>query len=649
LLFFVWQAEAQNLDSLYTVYRASSGVARIVAANDFFEAAYELALGDTLFSVNNTDDREYVEASVLELMGAYYTFEEENYKNSNDFYKQAIAIYEKLGKFHSVNKLNGSIGNNYARMGDYENAVAYMMKNYEWETAAGDMEGLSSTFNNLGVVYSRWGRRDMAMQFFEKSVEAERPLNRPYQYASRLAQLAREYSYVDKEKALSLIKEALVHDEKIEQQRAKEERIAVHTLIKGEIYFTLDSLTQAERCFHQSLVFFENNARPLNVATTLLSLGRLQAKAERWREAVATLRRCEEIAETGGFLSIQRDACHALSDAYNRIEQGAMAYSYLRKYTVINDSIFRETTQQQINDFQVRYDVQQKELEITRQQAEIDRQTVIRNVSFAGLAVAFIVIGLLVYIVALRNRRNRDLVESNATKDKFFNIISHDLKNPAVAQRDGMQFLADNAEKWDANNISYYCRKQLKSANGMVELLKNLLNWAQLQTGRNTYRPAQFNLMEVIQSDMGVIKSMAEQKNITFVALTPQKAFITADENMLTAVVRNLLANAVKFTEEGGKVVLEIKEIKACGDKKDKEIKACGTYIVSVSDTGRGMSREQQQNLFRIDLEQSTRGTSGEQGTGLGLIVCKEFLKKHGTTLHVESEEGKGSRFWFEV
>ena len=129
---------------------------------------------------------------------------------------------------------------------------------------------------------------------------------------------------------------------------------------------------------------------------------------------------------------------------------------------------------------------------------------------------------------------------------------------------------------------------------------------------------------------------MAERKGIALDALTPPAVFITADENMLVTVVRNLLANAVKFTAAGGKVSLEITETD-------------GKHIVAVSDTGTGMTPEQLQNLFRIDRQQSREGTAGEQGSGLGLIVCREMLQKNGSTLHVESEAGKGSRFWFEV
>ena len=135
---------------------------------------------------------------------------------------------------------------------------------------------------------------------------------------------------------------------------------------------------------------------------------------------------------------------------------------------------------------------------------------------------------------------------------------------------------------------------------------------------------------------------MAERKRITFETQMPPSSIISGDKNMLSTVVRNLLANAVKFTAKGGTVTLNISP-RICTDA------AChvSTVVVSITDTGIGMSPEQQQNLFRLDVQQSRKGTAGEQGSGLGLIVCREFLEKNNATLYVESEEGRGSRFWF--
>ena len=148
-------------------------------------------------------------------------------------------------------------------------------------------------------------------------------------------------------------------------------------------------------------------------------------------------------------------------------------------------------------------------MEIERQQAEI-KQHRVRQLIYIGIIIsAALLLSLFAFIIVLRTRRNRALAEMNAIKDKFFSIISHDLKNPAVAQRDSLQLLVDNADRLDIKTLSNYHRQLFKSADGLVELLKNLLNWARIQTGRDIFRLATFDLVSALQSDIGVTKSMA--------------------------------------------------------------------------------------------------------------------------------------------
>jgi Signal transduction histidine kinase len=309
---------------------------------------------------------------------------------------------------------------------------------------------------------------------------------------------------------------------------------------------------------------------------------------------------------------------------------------YLKKYNEITAKISDKAMHSALQEMEVKYNVQQKQLEIERQQSKIRSQRIRLLIFAGGLIMSFLLLAMLVYIVVLRNRRNRQLSEINAIKDKFFSIISHDLKNPVFAQREALQTLVDYAPQMKADVLSDLLHTLLKTANSLAELLKNLLDWAGMQTGRDMFYAVPFNLVGALQPDIELVKGLAERKNIAFELILPPAALITADANMLVTVVRNLLTNAVKFTAAGGKVLLQISENN-------------GKYSVSVSDTGIGMAQEQLQNLFRIDRQHLRKGTAGEQSSGLGLIVCREMLQKHGCVLYVESEEGKGSRFWFDI
>jgi signal transduction histidine kinase len=343
------------------------------------------------------------------------------------------------------------------------------------------------------------------------------------------------------------------------------------------------------------------------------------------------------------LLKIDKDNWGAMRELYGNLSlfYGGVGNidkmaEYLTMYFDITTKMSDENLQNALQEMQVKYDVQQKEQEIIVQQTEIKRGKTLRSVFIGGLIGTGLLVALLTYIIVLRNKRNRELAEMNNTKDQFFGIISHDLKNPAISQRDALQILLDDSAQWDINSLTKYYRSLLKSANNQVILLYNLLNWAQVHTGRMAFNPIAFDFYAAFESDIALLKNTAEQKEINFTITIPENTIITGDNNMITIVVRNLLTNAMKFTHSGGTVSLDISP-------------ASAAHRISVSDTGIGISAEQMQNMFRMDKKRSRLGTAGEQGSGLGLIVCKELVEKHGSALHIESEEGKGSRFWFDI
>jgi len=308
---------------------------------------------------------------------------------------------------------------------------------------------------------------------------------------------------------------------------------------------------------------------------------------------------------------------------------------YTEEWEKIEQEIANETTLHAAEEMAAKYETSKKELEIERQQQVIAHQNIQRWFFMSSIVVCVVILGLLWYILLLRNRRNRALADMNATKDKFFSIISHDLKNPAVAQRDAINMLIKNVHIWDTNTLTDYCNELLKSAEGEVELIYNLLGWAQVQTGRMIYTPETILLSDILPN-ISLIQKAAEDKGVILDIQMPKDALITCDSNMIATIIRNLLNNAVKFTDKGGTVVLDISS------------ETTG-YIISINDTGIGMSKEIINNLFRLDKIHSNIGTAGETGSGLGLIVCKELLEKHGSKLNVESVEGRGSGFWFEI
>ncbi len=226
------------------------------------------------------------------------------------------------------------------------------------------------------------------------------------------------------------------------------------------------------------------------------------------------------------------------------------------------------------------------------------------------------------------------LKEANESKDKFFSIVAHDLKSPFVGLLGITEMLDSDYDDFDEKEKRELIRSLFDISKNTFELLEGLLEWARAKQGRMEYNPKEFNLFKVADSLANLLRANAFKKEISIQNKVDINATVYGDREMVATILRNLLANAIKFTPKNG--IIEVKS----------EIEN-NLMKVSVRDSGIGMSEESIEKLFRIDVNHTTLGTNNEKGTGLGLILCKELIEKHGTSIWVESELDKGSLFSF--
>ena len=232
--------------------------------------------------------------------------------------------------------------------------------------------------------------------------------------------------------------------------------------------------------------------------------------------------------------------------------------------------------------------------------------------------------------------KNKKLSELNVTKDKFFSIFAHDIKNPFNAILGFTHELVSNYNTWSEDEKLVMINTIHSSSKQVFELLENLLQWSQSQRGLLAYNPVKFNLNEGIEYVISMLNLGAEAKNIRIeVKKYIEELFLKADKHLFNTILRNLISNAIKFTNSGGKISISF--------ERYKDTKAA----ISVKDNGIGISNEEKVKLFRLDVHHSTKGTQEELGSGLGLILIKEFIEKHGGEIWVDSELGKGSEFTF--
>ncbi|MCL2167496.1 MAG: tetratricopeptide repeat-containing sensor histidine kinase [Lentimicrobiaceae bacterium] len=623
----VWTKEHRRIKWILLIILLSFSVAPIIAGensevNDN-KTLYEMAKQAHLESDNDL--------ALKYLNQAIETTDAENYKTVADIYILRSTIYGKLTLFenamedaiyalnicekHQITDTKAkallSIANIHYLMYNDDKAEEFILKAKTLAEKNGYNNEIMQAYGKLGELYKATGRTKEALPLLMKSLEMGKNLSDTLHIITYLRVLG-DY-YITLNRRISPNTEPIVEEYQIKAKKYLDEAMSLALKKNVPAY-----INQINMCFIRWSRVDENFTKALEYAQKVI-------------ENCATNDYSLLIQVYDHLVTIYA----VLEDPENSVESHRIFYNMMLKQ---ND----EKLHRALQEMEVKYDVQQKELEILHHQLEIKRHKTLRYFYVGGLLVAAVLITLLFLVVRLSRKRNRELSEINATKDKFFSIISHDLKNPTIAQRDAISMLIDFKNEWDEERLSKFYNELLKSADSQVELLYNLLNWTHVHTGRMLYQPVEFNLITALQYDLSLIKSMASRKEILIETHIPETAMVMGDDRMILTVVRNLLNNAVKFTEKGGIVTLNITP---CTDR----VRSIPTYTISISDTGIGIAPEQMKNLFSIDKRCSQTGTTGEQGSGLGLIVCKELLEKHGSQLYIDTEERKGSRFWFEI
>lgn len=237
-------------------------------------------------------------------------------------------------------------------------------------------------------------------------------------------------------------------------------------------------------------------------------------------------------------------------------------------------------------------------------------------------------------VAATLKKSETQLRDLNATKDKMFSIIAHDLRTPFIGILGLSDLLLKNLNNYPIQKSKKILKTMSSSSQNTLALLDNLLNWAKSQTGKFSFTPESLNLNTVISETINMLRSSAQFKNITLEITHTQIYRVNADKNMLKIILYNLISNAIKFSYLDQKI--------------DLSIEAKPNWVqVNVVDYGVGMDQNQVSSLFQSNTHQSTEGTANEKGTGLGLVLCKEFVDRHKGKIGVESSKSQGSRFFF--
>ena len=286
----------------------------------------------------------------------------------------------------------------------------------------------------------------------------------------------------------------------------------------------------------------------------------------------------------------------------------------------------------------------------TRKEFLIQESTLNKIVLAMSVVLAFSLITFVVVIYSYRkvNKSATDaylkiekysttLAEMNESKNKFFSIIAHDIKSPFVGFLGLTKMLAEDSEHLSKDEIQAFAKSMQKSANNLFELLENLLDWANSESSINKFQPEKVNVSDIIIKNIELFHETASNKQIVLKNHITKDTTVLADVRMLDVILRNLISNAIKFSRHGGEIIVGTIDTK----------KLSGKYTIYIKDNGLGISESEVHDIFKINKKISNLGTDGEKGTGLGLILCKQFIEKNNGEIWVESILNEGTTFYF--
>ena len=510
----------------------------------------------------------------------------------------------------------------YHRLGDYEQALRYGELCLSYDEVHGDPSDISASLGNLAGIYSSVGKHHVAISYLNRAIRIEEelvesdPEHSEKSLAIRKAMLgevllAKAMTLPEEERkplftqALQLTKEAYLIDLKLDRQA----QVGMRLSQLGNIYLQMGDEEQARECNRQALEIARQTNNRATETITLLQLGQFEEAAE--------------LAHAIGMKKQEMEACRHLVDDYRNAGRFQDALAMSERASALSEAMLNEETERQLALWQVRYDTQQKEQQLLLQEQTIQAQKT-HTIWLVALVIVFLLALLLLALyVGQLKRRKRMVEETSQIKDRYYTILSHDLRNPMVAQQQVLQMLC----KTTTGEVNDSLKKLLASNGSQLELLGNLQELALLQLGKRKLMPMRLDLAGLINDTVANLKGIGELKDVS-ITTHVGRMLVSADRETMRVVLRNLLSNAIKFSHQGSTIEVGIV-----------------TNGFFVRDHGIGMSAEHVKKLLAPSSNRvlSAMGTSGENGTGIGLPLCLELVKMNNGHLTMESAINEGT------
>lgn len=571
------------------------------------------------------------------------------------YYARAYDEFIKLENYREVGECALNMGNIYYELANFSEAYYYYMQSLNAYERLGDRTGIANMENNLGTVAHEMGKLAEAERHYLNAHEIYQEQGIVTDECKTLNNIGLIlYDRQQYDSSLLYFHEALdkLAEDTIESAVHQDILLTVYNNIAlsytdmGEYNMALDFLRMgldlAKRIDDQYIIG--------SVFTTVGSLFGLMNQQD---SALYYLHRALRISQDRSFKHIELETYDELARLHARTGSYASAYNWQLRYDTVYKALFNEEQSKQIASLRALYEQEIKDREIEQLQSESQVQKMLNKV-FVIFIVVIIVLAIIIamnlrtkkktnQILAERNLQisnalqklsesEKELQNLNKSKDRIFSVVAHDLRNPVAAVTGFSELLYDNFEQFPVETQKEYLLQILQGTQRIQILLENLLIWARSQMKAVKYEPDVLKVKSVVDECVKELKANLDHKKIDCTVRIDRKCVVFADKAMIHTVFRNLIMNAIKFSFPGGKIrITSINGSECCN--------------VSVSDDGIGIQPEIQERLFDANEVVTTPGTTGESGSGLGLVICKEFLERNNGTIRVESDPGNGSSF----
>ncbi|MGE5480305.1 MAG: tetratricopeptide repeat protein [Chloroflexota bacterium] len=608
------------------------------------------------------NDREFICKCCISIGGCYNCLSD--YSKALPYLNKALAL-ARYNEYDKLIDIYNGISYSYVMLGDYSMAIDYSLKSLSAAETQGDRRRTAYLLNNLSNIYLNWKDYDQALAYLGRALKIAEEIKNESVKETVMSSLSEVYS----EKGM--MNEAIYYG-----NRALKIATSMNDSVEiGRCYYYLsvyyDRIGQTLNSLDLKLKYLKLLERIGNKSgqiNDLYSIGEIYYKTGDFANARTYFTRSLALAREIKYLRFISKSYLSLSETLFALGDYKQAYQYLTNYIQASDSLFNEESKKKLQTLQIKYETEKKE----KENADLkDRNLIQLRYFIIILALALLLLALLLnrYIsrkkslnlISRKNAQieeanaelktmneriteqnaeledlNKELVEVNASKDKFFLILSHELLNPIRWLSNVANLLIDKLDKMSKAELRGTVELLGVSAKESNLLLEKLLLWAKIHTDRIIFAPEELCLSSLINDNVDLVKARLQEKQITVEVAAASGEHVFADKVMLETIMRNLLNNAIKFSNPGG-------FIKITSQRNN------GFIDVSVMDIGVGIRPENKDKLFRLDVHYTTLGTSKEKGAGLGLILCKEYLEKTGGSIRVESEYNKGSTFTFSI